>query len=115
MSRIGEMARGLVPWITEDGPDRDVVLSSRVRLARNLADRRFTQLTPADELCELREEIFAAAAGLEEQGATVWRMEDLEDLQRRFLVERHLISVDLMRFVLGRGLLLLEVADPHRH
>lgn len=101
------MARSRVPWITDEGPERDIVLSSRVRLARNLDGGRFTQLTPADELCDLRERILDAARPLlgGEEAAT-WRMEDLEDLERQFLVERHLISVDLMRYVLGRGLVL---------
>jgi protein arginine kinase len=106
MNELQSMAARQAPWLTEEGPDRDVALSSRVRLARNVEAGSFSHITPADELCELRDGILGACHSvLQERGAQVWRMEDLEDLQRQFLVERHLVSVNFLQFVLGRGLI----------
>ena len=44
---LDEMARTTSAWLRGDGPLSDVVISSRVRLARNLAD--FPFLTTASE------------------------------------------------------------------
>ncbi len=106
MTELRAMSRRQAPWIAQPGPESDIALSSRVRLARNLEQSRFTHITPADELCELREGVLVACAELvAERGGQVWRMEDLEDLQRRFLVERHLVSVDFLQYILGRGVI----------
>jgi protein arginine kinase len=106
---LRDLARRGAPWLCGDAPSRHIVLSSRVRFARTLAHQRFPHHTPADELCVLREKVLrelGEVAGL--QTARVMHMEDLEDLERRFLLERHLISMDLVQFVLGRSLVLAE-------
>ena len=82
------------PWLRVKGPDSDVVVSSRVRLARNIAgfpflskcsDRQRVELV---ELCQQR-------IGNESVGDSPMLWVDLEDLaptERELLVERHLIS-----------------------
>ena len=75
------------------GPDSDVVISSRIRLARNLADYPFiTRATPADRV-EI-EKTFRDA--IEKSGGQLklsWvDVAKLEGLDRQFLVERQLIS-----------------------
>jgi protein arginine kinase len=107
MNELSQLAERQAPWIVRPGPERDIDLISRVRLARNLENDRFSHITPADELCTVRERVISAAqAVLGPEGSLTWRMEDLEELERRFLVERHLISIELMRYVLGRGLVI---------
>lgn len=109
MSDLRDLARRPAPWLVGEAPERDIVLSSRIRLARNLDGERFTHVTPADELCAVRERILDAAGEVERFDGTVqWNMEDLEEIERRFLLERHLISVDLVRYVLGRAVLVSE-------
>ena len=80
-------------WLRTDGPDTDVVMSSRVRLARNLAG--FPFLTKASR--EDRRQIVdvarkhALTAGLAEQ--VMWvDLAEAPQLERNLLVERHLIS-----------------------
>jgi protein arginine kinase len=103
---LSELARRPAPWLTGNAPDRDIVLSSRVRLARNLQGHRFTHVGAQDELRVLRAEILAAAGAVPRlAGASLWTMEELQELERRFLLERHLISVDLVNNVLGRAVL----------
>lgn len=108
MSTLQDLARRPAPWLVEDdAPDGDVVLSSRVRLARNVTGWNFPHVVPADELCRLRDEVVEAVEGAAPDAAAhVLRMEDLEETERRFLLERHLISADLVRYVLGRGLMI---------
>lgn len=106
-NELVRMAGRQAPWVGESGPDRDVVISSRVRLARNVSEGAFPRVTPADELCELRETVVGVCRPLLGGADTqVWRMEDLEELERRFLVERHLVSVEFLEFVLGRGVMI---------
>ena len=45
---LSQMAARSAPWLVGEAPQRDIVLSSRVRLARNLAGRPFTQLLGED-------------------------------------------------------------------
>lgn len=103
---LPELARRAAPWLTGPAPDRDIVLSSRVRLARNLEGHRFTNVGGQEELRVLRAEILAAANRVPRlSGASLWTMEELQELERRFLLERHLISVDLVNHVMGRAVM----------
>ena len=110
MSDLRDLARRPAPWLVEEGAAEDeVVLSSRVRLARNVTGWRFPHAVEADELCRLREEVVEAVRDASPGACErILPMEDLEETERRFLLERHLISADLVRFVLGRGLVVSE-------
>jgi protein arginine kinase len=90
---IAEMSKMSSPWLDGTGGHADEVVSSRVRLARNLRGLPFTHHAKADELersmTQVKDALEAAPALA---GATLVVMEDLDDLDRQFLVERHLIS-----------------------
>ena len=83
-------------WLLNRGPDADVVVSCRVRLARNVQGYPFVlRLEPgrAEELCGRLHEILLAG---ELDGETVWiGMNDASRLLRLLLRERHLVSRDL--------------------
>ncbi len=81
------------PWLRGDGPDSDVVISSRVRLARNLAGFAFLQRAKPVE----RQGVFAAcrdhltSVGLAKQ--VIWaEVHRLPQIDRTLLMERHLLS-----------------------
>jgi len=102
-----EWAERPASWWEAEAPYGDVVLSSRVRLARNLAGQRFPQRLDEDRLRALREEIFQAGRFTPSLAdAHAWRLEELEEAHRQLLVERHLVSRELVERALGRGLLL---------
>ncbi len=71
----------------------DVVISSRIRLARNLAERPFLATASLTERTEifrrLAEEIAASSVGAD---ALLVDMNDADEIDRGVLVERHLIS-----------------------
>ena len=94
-------------WLRGSGPESDIVISSRVRLARNLG--RFPFLTRADagQREEIHESIRTALArmGLAENGHCYVDLDETTELTNRFLLERHLISRELANGTGGRGVL----------
>jgi protein arginine kinase len=91
--RVDDLVGATGEWLKGTGPMSDIVVSSRVRLARNLAAHRFPLSADAAEMDEISEEIGEALA---ESGSardlTNIPLQALSALDRRFLVERHLIS-----------------------
>ncbi len=93
--------RAEAEWMQGNGPDCDVVISTRVRLARNLSGNLFCNLAEASELNQIATIVEGVISYLNKeegfplQNASTIRLEDLDDLDREFLIERHLISRDL--------------------
>jgi protein arginine kinase len=90
---LRDLAHQSGEWLKGSGPMSEVVISSRIRLARNLAG--FPFLTRAD--AAQREEIqrLISDAFRRTQGEAKFFFIDIEkadDLDRQVLVERHLIS-----------------------
>ena len=80
-------------WLRGNGPEADIVISSRIRLARNLADFPFiSRATPQDRTQIerlMRECIFS----INTSGDLLYiAVDELEGVDRQMLVERHLIS-----------------------
>ncbi|MBL9089912.1 MAG: protein arginine kinase [Planctomycetaceae bacterium] len=90
---LEELVRSTGEWLRGSGPESDVVMSSRIRLARNLADYPFiSRATPADRVeieKSLREGIRRLTDNIHVSYLDVSK---LEGLDRQFLVERQLIS-----------------------
>ncbi|MFH0910015.1 MAG: protein arginine kinase [Planctomycetota bacterium] len=80
-------------WLKGTGPSCEIVISSRARLARNLAHHRFP-LSASDEEKETIVESVSAVLERVPVGQDIefFDLEALSALDRRFLVERHLIS-----------------------
>lgn len=91
-------------WLSGGAPESDVVLSCRVRLARNLADHNFIpRLEPkgAEEVCaRLKEVLIDARLDGETRFVPMTRASPLVRLMLR---ERHLISRDLAPSEDGHG------------
>ena len=75
-----------------------VVLSSRVRLARNYSDLPFDSADHEEnaDRCVNRTANALARTG-EDQGYDLIRLRDLSENQRNVLMESHLITKDLLR------------------
>lgn len=87
---------GGLGWLHASGPHSHLVLSTRIRLARNLAAFRFgTRMGPADRQAVL-DRVLEAAAGTSTLGrATTLGVDSMAVWDRRLLLERHLISREL--------------------
>ncbi len=90
---IDDMTNRCGEWLKGCGPESDIVMSSRVRLARNLADypfiRRCTDIDRANIESTVRERLSQESRLTE---LTFIDVADLETIDRQFLVERQLIS-----------------------
>ncbi len=89
------------------GPSDRIVLSSRVRLARNLKDSAFPGWAKKPERVRVLDLIRPAVEGLPAlKGAFFETMENLSQLDKQILVERHLISREHAARGAGSGVIL---------
>jgi len=91
--KLTEISGNINEWFSGEGPLSDVVISSRVRLARNLAGHRFLAACPATEKAEILRKLKDVLMGID-LGDEVFYIgvDKVPALEKRFLVERHLIS-----------------------
>ncbi len=84
-------------WLDEEGPDGDIVVSSRVRLARNLQGYSFSAHATGAEREALLEKARAAteAAGVLEE-VDFWEISGLDPVDRLLLIARRLVSKELI-------------------
>ena len=89
------------------GPNDRIVMSSRVRLARNVREFAFPGWAKKPERIKVLELIRPAVEGLPEMtGAFSEVMDNLTALDKQILVERHLISREHAAKSVGSGLVL---------
>ena len=82
-------------WIGSDGSHSEVVLSSRVRLARNIQDCPFpnhaSKQALSDVLAEARQALYSTS---EFFSGNFWELKQLSSSERQLLFERRLISFE---------------------
>jgi protein arginine kinase len=83
-------------WLQGTGPENDIAICTRVRLARNLRGFPFAPCLADQESRQLYDFVITrlAQGGLPENLAIV-HLEPVDELERTVLVERHLISREL--------------------
>lgn len=85
----------LTPWMAGDGPDSDIVLSSRIRLARNLEGTPFPCKASGEDLDQVADRFRKSVNDLGISDKHVYmfvEMDKLSQLERNVLVEKHIIS-----------------------
>ncbi|HVS35373.1 MAG TPA: protein arginine kinase [Gemmataceae bacterium] len=83
-------------WLRGSGPESDIVISSRIRLARNLAAFPFTNRASSYQKAEIEGLLRDRIAKLElDPKLGYLTVPSLSTLDRQFLVERQLISREL--------------------
>ncbi len=87
-------------WMKGDGPDGDILISCRVRVARNLKGYAFPHLLDQEKAEQV---IYAVQLASENQAIRsqvgdleTTRMSELSPVERQILVEKHLISPNLL-------------------
>ena len=94
-------------WYLEDGKDSDVVVSSRVRIARNIAGKKFVS-TASDE--ELKDVLMTIKNSNIDSDLHFINLSDLDELMKNSLVEKRVISRDLLEMK-ETGILLNDTED----
>src|SRR5699024_1345612 len=88
------------PWMREKGPENDIVLSTRIRLARNLKKEKFPIIASEKDLDDLSiklKEKYNGSTFKEYKNLQYISMSDLTHVEKRVLVEKHLISAYLAK------------------
>ncbi|MDO8683744.1 MAG: ATP--guanido phosphotransferase [Armatimonadota bacterium] len=83
-------------WISGEGPENDVVVSTRARLARNLAEKAFPAKASRDDLIEVADLVRESVKHLEGRfpGIRVLDVETLGEAEREYLVDAHVASYE---------------------
>lgn len=94
-------------WMSGGGPDSDIIVSSRVRLARNLRGVPFPSRATSEQLDTAMGQILRAVAETPSIGPTeVYRLSDMSPVDRQIAVEEHLTSPQHVAEPAGRALVL---------
>ncbi len=83
-------------WLRGSGPESDIVISSRIRLARNLAPFPFIRRCDDRDRAAIEQLLRDKLSDIDDlKSALYLDVDDLASLDRQFLVERQLISREL--------------------
>ena len=90
------MRNAVTPWMTAYGEHSDIVMSTRIRLARNLTGYRFPIAFTEEEAMAVDRAVTGVLLDYRcNSGYSYTKMSDLPALERQVLVEKHLISPQL--------------------
>jgi len=91
--KLTDLSSDINEWFSGSGPLADIVISSRIRLARNLAGYKFLNRCKTDEKAEILKKLRDVLMSLDLGDKIFYISVDKAPvLNRHFLVERHLIS-----------------------
>ncbi len=91
--KLTDISNDINEWFDGSGPLADIVISSRVRLARNLAGYKFLSRCSDAEKSEILNKLKDVLMSLDLGDRVFYiSVDEAGDLDRRLLVERHLIS-----------------------
>jgi len=103
------MNEAISPWMREEGPDSDIVLSSRIRLARIFSDISFPIAAEDEDLknvLQFFQQEYEHQSFEEYHDFEFFPINDLKPVERRVLVEKHLISPLLAKHAETAGILI---------
>ncbi len=106
---INDLLQHRVNWLADAGPEDDIVISTRLRLARNLCDFPFPPAASAESAAQVAQIV---AQAVHNSGALAtteqvldFQMSELEVLDRQILFERRLVSQEFLKQNHGARLL----------
>lgn len=83
----------IASWMKESGPQGEIVLGTRCRLARNLAGIPFPEAASREQLRDVLDQAKGALPKLQKMGEFEYHeMATMDTLEREIIVEEHLIS-----------------------
>ena len=85
-------------WLNGKGPSADFVMSTRIRLARNIKGFSFLRKSMIEEknqIIQMVEKVLASTRSVK-NGTIIINMQDIDEIDRQFLMERHLISPEMV-------------------
>jgi protein arginine kinase len=96
-------------WLKGTGPFAHIVMSSRIRLARNLAKIPFPNKATKKDVVTVLEKVQQVVAEIDHfKTSAIFRMSDLDNVDRQFLIERHLMSHEHAANTEGKALIVSQ-------
>src|SRR5699024_6336878 len=89
------MNEAISPWMREAGPENDIVMSTRIRLARNFQEEIFPIIADDQNLVDIRnyfKKTYHQASFRHYDNFELIDINELSHIEKRVLVEKHLIS-----------------------
>lgn len=86
----------MTDWLNKSEYDEDVIISSRIRVARNLSDYKFPAFMTTDESDKLTDDILNTMKDSLGENYRFIRTRDLNTRQQLVYVENHLISPNMI-------------------
>jgi len=94
-------------WLKGTGPHSNIVMSSRVRLARNLSGLPFPNRANKKMLIDILNRIEQTFNQIDYfKNSIVFHMSELDNIDKQFLIERHLMSHDHATMTEGKALVI---------
>lgn len=85
-------------WYNDKGKDYDVVISTRVRFARNIAEYKFPNIMSSKEKNNVIEKI---GSSVDSSKYKILKMKDIDEITQESLKEKHLISKEFIGNING--------------
>jgi protein arginine kinase len=105
--KIDDLLKSPSEWVKAEGPNSKIVMSSRVRLARNIRDHPFPGWAKKAERQKLLEMIQPVVESLPEMADHFGdSMDNISAIHKQVLVERHLISREHAAKNVGSGVVI---------
>ena len=106
---IDDLIHHTAQWLKGAGPSSHIVMSTRIRLARNLAKVPFPNRAEKKDLLNVVEDVDKAIGQNEYFKNSVFlKMNELDSIDKQFLVERHLMSHEHAVSVYGKALIVSQ-------
>lgn len=103
--KINDLLNQTSEWLKGTGPNAEIVLSTRIRLARNIENMPFSNWATREQMGEIFNQ---AVKGLSEakilKTGMALSLKDVSTVDRQFLVERHLMSKEQVSHPEQKGL-----------
>lgn len=94
--KLEDLAGKCGEWLRGSGPESDIVISSRIRLARNLAEFPFVRRASDEERAQILRQVKKKLETWDAwPGMLLLELHQLDDVDRQFLVERQLMSREM--------------------
>jgi protein arginine kinase len=105
MIKLNDLIKHTSEWLKSTGPHSDIVISSRIRLARNLKTYPFPHWATPQQAQEARDAVVSALQRTEHfKTLTVFNLSEMDNVDKQFLVERHLMSLEHTQKPNGKAL-----------
>ncbi|AQQ70169.1 Putative ATP:guanido phosphotransferase [Limihaloglobus sulfuriphilus] len=106
--QLNELSTGPCGWFDQTDQNSGIVISSRVRLARNIKGYNFSSTLSSESSLELLNQLYCVIDEKTNHNLSFFRIDNMTELEVNFLVERNLITSVMAFSSMPRGVFLSD-------